>query len=114
MFDACGFSKDVSKMKVNIILIISLVFFTSIAFAKETQEMQDIPVKNLGTYKKGSQTWTNLLIPKKIGKDKLIKMAKELHNAEPNTCFRFFDDDKQFQQFKDWDINYPNPAYPYP
>lgn len=78
------------------------------------QETQDIPVKALGTYKKGSQTWTNLLIPKKVSREKLIKMAKELHRAEPNTNFRFFDDGKQFQQFKDWDINYPNSAYPYP
>ena len=101
-------------MKVRTTLAITLILLSTITFARNKQENQDIPVKALGTYKKGSQTWTNLLIPKKLSQEKLIKLAKDLHKAEPNTYFRFFDDDKQFQQFKDWDVNYPNSAYPYP
>lgn len=101
-------------MRCKIIVTISLLFCLAIAKTASSQETQDIPVKALGTYKKGRQTWTNLLIPRKVNQEKLIKMAKELHKAEPNTYFRFFDDDKEFQQFKDWDKNYPNPAYPYP
>lgn len=91
-----------------------MLFCLAIATAASSQETQDIPVKILGTYKKGSQTWTNLLIPKKVDQERLVKMAKELHKAEPKTYFRFFDDEKEFQQFKDWDMNYPNPVHPYP
>lgn len=101
-------------MKNKIFATIPLLFCLTILTAASSQEAQDITVKVLGTYKKGSQTWTNLLILRKINQEKLIKMARELHKGEPNTHFRFFDDDKQFQQFKDWDINYPNSAYPYP
>lgn len=101
-------------MRYKIIVAISLLFCLAISTTASTQETQDVPIKSLGTYKKGGQTWTNILIPRKVNREKLIKMAKELHKSEPNTNFRFFDDDKQFQQFKDWDISYPNPAYPYP
>ncbi len=101
-------------MKILINLALSILFCIVTAANVLPQETQDVPVRLLSTYKKGGQTWTNLLIPAKVNREKLIKMAKEFHNAEPNTNFRFFDDDKQFQQFKDWDINYPNPADPYP
>jgi len=101
-------------MKHTIFAAISLLFCLMLLTTAFTQETQDISVKALDTYKKGNQTWANLLIPKKVSRERLIKMAKELHKAEPNTSFRFFDDDKEFQQFKDWDKNYPNPAYSYP
>ncbi|MEP7342765.1 MAG: hypothetical protein ABI977_33860 [Acidobacteriota bacterium] len=101
-------------MKHTIFAANSLVLYLAIVVSAFPQETQDIPVKILSTYKKGNQTWTNLLIPKKISQEKLVKMAKELHRAAPSTYFRFFDDDKEFPQFKNWDMNYPNPVYPYP
>jgi len=101
------------KRKTIIFAIVVLLAF-SFSFAQKSQDAEDIPVKSLGTYRKGGMTWTILLIPRKVSRERLIKMARELHNSEPSTCFRFFDDDKEFQQFKDWDINYPNPAYKYP
>jgi hypothetical protein len=41
-------------------------------------------------------------------------LAKQLHAESPETPFRFFTDDKQFQKFMKWDLHYVSGAYPYP
>ena len=67
----------------------------------------------LGAYPKGGTTWKNLLIKPGVPQVTLVSLARELH-AKDGSAYRLFDDDTQFRQFMDWDINYPNPRYPYP
>ena len=44
----------------------------------------------------------------------LRDLARELRRLNPNYYYRLFDDDAQFTAFRDWDIHYPNPNYPFP
>lgn len=92
----------------------TVLFGITISMLVLAQQAEPVPTKSLGTYKKAGRIWTNLLIPRKLSRERLIKLAQDLHKSEPTTAFRFFDDDSQFQQFKDWDINYPSSVYQYP
>ncbi len=99
-----------TKFRTSILLVIFAFFSVTLA----AQKNEEISTKHLGTYKKASTIWKNLLVPRKLNQTQLLKLAQELHKTEPTINFRLFDDDKQFQSFMDWDINYPNPAYPWP
>lgn len=71
-------------------------------------------VKELGAYRTGGTTWKNLLIVPGLNDGNLTGLARELHRRDPGSAYRFFDDEAQFQAFMAWDINYPNPRYPFP
>lgn len=53
-------------------------------------------------------------MPVGISREDLIELAKDIHQKDPQSCYHIFDDDAQFEQFKNWDVNYPDPAFPFP
>ena len=69
---------------------------------------------HLWTYTKGGKMWRNLVIQSGLGRDTLGNLARELRRMDRTSSWRLFDDDAQFKQFRDWDVNYPNPRYPFP
>src|SRR5207248_2354418 len=85
-----------------------------ISLADPPKQNVRLIVKELARYEKGGRLWRNLVIQPKIKKEELIGLAQKLHRENPTTAFRFFTDDKQFQQFADWDKNYPSDAHPSP
>lgn len=84
------------------------------ATAAQLAKPATIPHSLLPEYAKNGHPLKNVLIRPKTDKDSLIQLARYLHSSNPQANFRIFDDDAQFQKFMDWDVNYPNKAYPYP
>ncbi len=70
--------------------------------------------RELATYNKGSFRYRNLLIRRDTDRDDLIQLARKLHQEDPKSNIRFFDDDKKFKDYMAWDINYRDPAHPFP
>ena len=111
----CNKNKQDMMKPSRILLVLVTLLIASFPLAQAAQGNDEpISVKVLATYRKDDQTWKYLLIPHKLTRERLIKLARELHRAEPDTSFGLFDDDKQFQQFMAWNKNYPSAAYPYP
>ena len=54
------------------------------------------------------------MISKKLSKQELINIARQLHQEHPHTFFHFFDDNSKIKEYVQWDMHYPNPNYPYP
>jgi hypothetical protein len=77
-------------------------------------QAQDVPLKEAGTYKIGSDVWKILVIPPGVSIERLIKLAQVLHQSEPNIRFHLFDNGSKVQQLILNKIHYPNSNYPFP
>lgn len=95
-------------------IALALVLALSVLVPAQDAPSFSVPFRELESYKKSGVLWRNIVVDKKIKREDLIKLAKELHAAFPTTPFRIFTDDKEFQTFMLRDINYPDPAYRYP
>lgn len=95
-------------------LAVVLILTFCVACVAQNSPTFSVPFKELESYEKGKVTWRNIVVDKKIKRDDLIKLARELHGAYPTAHFRIFTDDEKFQQFKERDIHYPDSAYTYP
>lgn len=73
-----------------------------------------IEIRELPSYPRFGRTWRAVVIPQNLNRDELIALARQLHKRDPVSLFHFFDDDSQYDQFRLWDQNYPDPAYPSP
>lgn len=78
------------------------------------ERFERIIVKELSNYPKGGTNWRNILIRKDVSREDIIWLAREMHDSDPDSYFRFIDDDSKFEAFKMWDIYYPSSSYPYP
>lgn len=65
--------------------------------------------KMLRDYKASGQTWKNILIPKKLTKDQVIAIARNLHKDNPTTSYNILDDDSRFDEFVEGEISLDNP-----
>lgn len=77
----------------------------------------DAPYRELQSYRKDrgrGDLWRNIVVSPKIKRDALVALARQLHKDDPQGRIRIFTDDKQFVEFMERDINYPDPAYTYP
>ncbi len=66
------------------------------------------------TYRKAGINWKNILVKSGTTRDQLIEIARYIHRIDPFNSYNIFDDDVQFQRFMLWDLNYPDPMYPFP
>ena len=78
------------------------------------RRIERIVRRELESYEKAGSNWRNILIRRNTSQDDLIKLARKLHQEDPTSYFRFLDNDEEFQQYMDWDKNYPDDNYPYP
>ena len=83
-------------------------------FAKQKRLIGKLIVKDLGTYQNIGMDWHNIQVKRKISNSDLTTLARYYHQQTPNDNYQFWRDDSQFEAYKDWDVNYPNPDYPYP
>ena len=79
-----------------------------------TSVSKQVVVKHLFTYTKAGTMWRNIVIQPGLSRDTLGNLARELRRMDRTSSWRLFDDGAQFKQFRDWDVNYPNPRYPFP
>jgi hypothetical protein len=82
--------------------------------ARPTHDVAGVRVAELSSYTKAGRTWRNLVIPADLEGDALVRLARELHKADPASSFRFFTDDSRFDEYMLWDQNYPDARYPSP
>jgi hypothetical protein len=75
---------------------------------------QTIEYRELAASTKSGRKWRAIVIQKRCEREQLIRLASDLHKADPTSSFRFFDDDEQYEAFRIHDENYPNPRYPFP
>lgn len=78
------------------------------------RRIERIVIRELQSYEKAGSDWRNILIRRNTSRDDLIKLARKLHREDPSSYFRFLDNDEEFQQYMNWDKNYPSDFYPYP
>lgn len=82
---------------------------------EQPQPTTPIPsYRELAKSRKGDRTFRNFVVSDPISREELIALAENVHRLYPNDAARFFDDDKEFGQFAEWDANYPDKRYPYP
>jgi hypothetical protein len=98
----------------HLCLAVALVLTIFVACTAQNTATSSVSFKELESYKKGGVTWRNIVVDKKIKRDDLIKLARDLHGAYPITPFRIFTDDEKFKEFMQRDIHYPDPSYTYP
>lgn len=70
--------------------------------------------KELPSYKKGNVVWKSIVVLPDIPSVILVDLAKQIHQKDPNSKYHIFDDEAQFEAFKNWDINYDEENYPSP
>ena len=94
----------------------ALAFVLACAVSGVAQEQPafSIPFRELESYKKAGREWRNIVVDQKIKRDDLVRLARELHAAYPETPFRIFTDDEKFREFMQHDLRRPDPAYAYP
>jgi len=83
-------------MKLLLMALIISLPFTALTQAPPSE---DVPVKQAGSYKVGSDTWKVLIIPPGVSKERLVRMAKTLHDADPSIRYHIFDDDEDVTKF---------------
>ncbi len=71
----------------------------STATARPTSAMP-VQYRELPSYRSSALTWRNILVPARIGRQELIQLARELHRRDPNGFYHIFNDDSQFEEFK--------------
>ena len=65
-------------------------------------------------YSKGLENWINIVITKKINKDLLIKICKDIHRQHPNSFVNFYDEASKIKTMTLADKYYLSGNYPYP
>lgn len=73
--------------------------------ASQKETTQQIKTKELATYTKYSSPHKVVLVPANLMQEQLIDLARQLHEANPDTSFDLFDAETEVQKFIDWDKN---------
>lgn len=70
---------------------------------------QPLEYRQLGTHDAAGKVWNDLLICDSFyDGSSLVQLAKNLHKANPQNHYQFFDDDKYYTKFANSETNYPN------
>ena len=73
-----------------------------------------VQFKELESYKKAGREWRSVVVDRKIKRDDLVRLARELHAAFPGARFHVLTDDEKFPEFMRSDIHSGDPAHAYP
>lgn len=73
---------------------------------------KELSYEALGSYKVGTETWGSIVISSDATKEEVIKLAKELHEKNPNTHFDIFDDKTELKAIEKWHIFGDKVYYP--
>jgi hypothetical protein len=55
-----------------------------------------------------------VVVKRRPSDPELITLARQLHRLYPSDSINIFDDDTKLKAYRDWTLNYPSKAYPYP
>ncbi len=94
------------KKSIVLILPVSCLLLSAAMLRCAAQEVPQY--KELRAYRASGQVWRNILIPKKLSKNQIIILAKELHKADATSSFNILDDDSQFEEFVNGETNIRN------
>ncbi len=81
---------------------------------KEERRVKKLVVRDLGSYEKIGMDWHNIQVASNIKNNSLMVLAGIYHRENPTGNYNFWKGNSQFEAYKNWDINYPDPNYPYP
>ena len=73
-----------------------------------------IPYAIAATYTKSGRTWRMVVVKRTLTDADLIVLGTNLHRTYADEAIAIFNDDSQIKAYVNWELHYPDGAYPYP